>query len=497
MNTIFRHALLTIAFAALAACGGGGGGSAGGAAPQTATIGIALTDDPTTDVDQALATITSVDLIGEGGPVNIFSGLETVDLLKLADYSELFAVRDDVPAGTYSKIRLQLESLELIRLDENGDVEETIVPKLVANGKIDLNPQGPFYVAPGATLVITIDFDVGKSLKITETGNGKLILRPVVFVDISIDLPSPGLTRLHGVVSDVAGDGSFRLCQTRLASSDDEARTASRFDGNDDDEHCVRIRSDANTGIFGEDGLPKEFFALENGEEVTAIGRLQPLPDDDLAMNRSDDDDDDDGDSDDDGYYERFALNAYVIEEGLPGTFERLRGVVDAPVDPGTDRFTLDVVPGQGVVSDGPLLAQLYPKSRIFSPAGVELGLLDIDAGASALVDSVLAISDGGPDILRTSLVILDVDADTEEQVLTGQVVSVNSMPGQLIVAGPLSDRCVDGRSADVFLVDDTGGSLESERGTLADLTPGQDVNVFGRDGPPGCLVAETILAQR
>jgi hypothetical protein len=210
-----------------------------------------------------------------------------------------------------------------------------------------------------------------------------------------------------------------------------------------------------------------------------------------------DDDNDEDGDFGGDDRDEYFVLNAFVIEEGPLGTFERLRGIVDAPVDPGTDQFKLAVEPGQGVVSDGPLLAQLYPKSRIFSPNGVELGRLDIDVGASALVDSVLAVSDSGPDILRTSLVILDVDGTSEEQVLTGHVVSVDTTTGQLIVAGPLGDRCVDGRSADVFLVDDDGGSLESERGTLADLTTGQEVNVFGLEGPGGCLVAETILAQR
>jgi Domain of unknown function (DUF4382) len=486
MSILVRHALLTLAFATLAACGGGGGGGAGSAVPQTATVGIALTDDPTTDVDQALATITSIDLLGDAGQVNVFSGSETVDLLKLADYSELFAVQDNVPAGTYNKIRLQLSSLELIRLDDNGDVEETILPKLVGNGKIDLNPRGSFYVAPGATLVITIDFDVGKSLKITETGNGKLIVRPVVFVDISTNLPSPGLTRIHGVVSDIADDGSFRLCQSRLASSEDDDRAASRIEG--DDDHCVRVLSDANTGIFGEDGLPQEFFDLEEGEEVTAIGRLQPVPRDD---------DDDDEENGDDDRYEYFVLSAFVIEEGPLGTFERLRGLVDAPVDPGTDRFTLAVEPGQGVVSDGPLLAQLFPKSRIFSPNGVELGRLDIDTGASALVDSVLAISDDGPDILRTSLVILDVDGTSAEEVLTGQVVSVNTATGQLIVAGPLGDRCVDARSADVFLIDDDGGSLDSERGTLDDLAADQEVNVFGVEGPGGCLLAETILAQR
>ena len=489
MYTFIRSTLLAVAMATLAACGGGGGG--GTAAPQTATVGIALTDDPSLEFDQALATITSIDLLGEDGRVNVFTGEETVDLLKLADYSELFAVRDDVPAGTYSKIRLQLSNLELNNLNDNGDVVETVTPKLVGNGKLDLNPQGPFFIAPGSTVVATIDFDVGKSLKITETGNGKLIVRPVVFVDITTHLPSPGLTRIHGVVSDLSDDGSFRLCQTRLASSDDDDFDSGRFD---DDGHCVRVHSDSATGIFGDNGEPQDFADLENGDEVTAIGRLQPIPrpDDDDDDN---DDEDDDENGDDDNDAERFALNAVVIEEGPLGTFKRLRGTVSEAVDSVTDRFQLQLEPGQGVVSDESLAAQLYPKSRIFAPNGVELGRLDIEVGTSALVDSVLVVSSTEPDLLRTALVVLDVDGATDEQVLSGPLVSVDAGTGQLIVADSAGDRCVDAQAADVFLVDDDNGVLESQRGTLGDLEVGQEVNVFGHDGPGGCLVAETILA--
>lgn len=478
MSTFLRTALGAAILATLAACGGGGGESSGGApVPQTATVGIALTDAPAPDVDQALATITSIDLLGEAGPVSLYSGLVTVDLLRLTDYSELFAVRDDVPAGSYSKIRLQLSRLELVRLDDSGAVAETIVPRLVGNGKIDLNPQGPFFVAPGATLVITLDFDVGKSLKITQTGNGRLIVRPVVFVDIANGLPSPGLTRLHGRVADLTAEGNFRLCQTRLASAtvgdDDE-------DGFGDDRRCVRVRTDGATGIFAPDGLPQEFGALAEGERVTAIGRLRPVVRDD-----------------DQPLAERFDLEAYVLEEGPLGTFRRLRGRVDQPVDPGTDRFGLAVAPGQGIVSAGPLAAQLFPGSRIFSPRGVELGRLDLTTGTAVLADSVLAVAGGSDDVLRTALVVVDVDGVDAEQVVSGELVAVDPVAGQLIVADAGGDRCVDARGADVFLLADDDDGLDTGRGTLADLTPGQSVNVFGRDGPTGCLVAETILAGR
>ena len=271
MHKSFSSALIAAAFLTLAACGGGGGSSGGVAAPaQFATVGIALTDAPTRDVDQALATITSIELLGEGGPVVLFSGVETVDLLRLADYTELFAVNDEVPAGTYNKIRLQLSNLELVKLNDEGKIDETIVAKLVANGKIDLNPRGPFFVAPGATLVITVDFDMEKSLKITETGNGRVIVRPVVFIDIANGLPAPGLTRIHGEIAAIEDNGELRLCQTALISSTDEDQHRG------DSDRCVRVRTNDATGIFGEDGLPQEYLQLAVGDEATIVGRLRP-----------------------------------------------------------------------------------------------------------------------------------------------------------------------------------------------------------------------------
>ncbi len=512
MHKSFSSALLAAAFLTLAACGSGGGSSGSVAAPSGfATVGIALTDAPTPDVDQALATITSIELLGEGGPVVLFSGVETIDLLRLADYSELFAVNDQVPAGTYSKIRLQLSNLELVKLNDDGTVDETIVAKLVANGKIDLNPRGPFYVAAGETLVITVDFDMQKSLKITETGNGKVIVRPVIFVDIANGLPAPGLTRIHGEIAAIDDTGQIRLCQTALISSSDEDRR------HGDSDRCVRVSTDSATGIFGEDGLPQEFFQLAVGDEATIVGRLRPRApedendqDEDSKQNVGSDSDDNgasdsddvgdsdndinDEDSDQDG--DRFAVDAYVIEEGPLGTFRRLAGIVTTPVDPGTDRFDIDLAPGRGIVTDGPLAAQLYPKSRIFSANGVELSRLDLEAGTRAILDSVLVISSASEDVLRTALVVLDADLGIGEILLDGAVLDVDVFAQQLTMSTEAGDRCVDTRDADIFLVDDSGGSLESTRGSLADLKPGQNINVFGAEGVGGCLAANTILAQ-
>ena len=215
----------------LTACGGGGGGSAAAPAPSdtTATVGVLITDAPVGQWDEAIATITSVTLIGDDGQVELFSGSQTLDLLKLADFSELFAVSDDVPAGRYSKIRLQLSDLVLNDINpDTGNVIDSERPQLVGNGKIDLNPRNSFVLAGGDVVFIELDFDMEKSLKITETGNGKLIIRPVVFVDIRTERPQGRLSRVHGEITEIDPlTGDFRLCQTVYVSQWDD-------DGTDD-----------------------------------------------------------------------------------------------------------------------------------------------------------------------------------------------------------------------------------------------------------------------
>ena len=231
-------------------------------------------------------------LIGEDGQVTLFEGEQTLDLLQLGDFSELFAVSDQVPPGSYSKIRMQVSDLVLrdIDRDENGNVivldEE--YPQIVGNGKIDLNPRGPFDLRSGDVVFIELDFDMEKSLKITETGNGKLIVRPVIFVDIRTQpRPDARLTRIHGEITEIdLASSSFRLCQTAFASEwDDEGE---HDDDGEEARRCVAVSTDDETGIFDSTGQPQDFTGLATGEEVTAIGRIRPR---DEADRDFDDDD--------------------------------------------------------------------------------------------------------------------------------------------------------------------------------------------------------------
>lgn len=486
MATAFRSlGIAFLAALALAGCGGGGGSASAPAGDAPATVGVLITDAPVGRWDEAIATITEVRLIGDDGQVVLFSGSETLDLLKLADFSELFAVSDSVPPGRYSKIRLQLSDLVLNDLDpDTGALVESERPQLVGNGKIDLNPRGSFLLGPGDVVFVELDFDMEKSLKITETGNGKLIIRPVVFVDIRTERPLDRLTRVHGEIvalDDATGD--VRLCQTEFASRwDDED------DDDDDDDigdrRCLTVSTDADTGIFDPDGLPQSFAGLAVGEEATVIGRLRRLTDDE------EDDDDGDDDGDDDHY---FALDAYVIEEGPLGTFRRVRGTVASAVDLSTLRFGLDVAPGQGIATEAPLPVQLFAESRIFNRAGFELDLADVTVDRTALADGVLVI--GADDVLRSPLVVLGDLAPGDDAAIEGTVVSVDTAEGTLVVNDGVMDRCVNAAGAEVFLVDDSDG-FSSTRGDLDDLDAGQAVSVFGSETVDGCLLADTILAE-
>ena len=238
MTKKIRILFAILAVSGLAACGGGGGGGdTTGAnnpppvvtppptAEATGTVAILLTDAAGPEYDQALATIQSIELIGDAAKTTIWEGLETIDLLSLKNFYEFFAVADDVPADTdFSKIRLQvLGDLDLRRLNDDGSIKEQVFAELPGKGKLDLNNQGPFHVGPGEIVIIEIDWQMNKAFKIIETGNGRVKARPVIMVNIHSFSAEDRLTRIFGVIDEIDDpDQSFRLCRTGYIGNKDD-----------------------------------------------------------------------------------------------------------------------------------------------------------------------------------------------------------------------------------------------------------------------------------
>jgi hypothetical protein len=260
-----RYAALVAFVLFAASCGGGGGsnGAAGGlgdslAPADTGTVTVLATDAETDLFSEVNLTIIRAEFLGgEGGSELLFEGEKTINLLALANVTELLSVAE-VPAGSYNKIRLTLTQIELVFHDEERPPE---YPRLPGNGKLDINPRGAFYVDSDNPLTIQLDFDAEKSIKIVGTGSGKFNFRPVVFtkeVENSFDTK---LIRQTGVVRNLADSGgSFDLC---LVDS-----------GESDEEDCMHVVTGGDTAIFNESGESIGPGDLENGVIATVVGRL-------------------------------------------------------------------------------------------------------------------------------------------------------------------------------------------------------------------------------
>jgi hypothetical protein len=114
---------------------------------------------------------------GDGEWITIpITGENPFDLLQLqkADLDALLAT-EEITAGKYTQIRMTIDTVE-VRIGD-GDLQPAILP----SGKLKF--VRPFEVVDGETTIILLDFIADKS--VTVTGNGKIIVKPVVKLSVS------------------------------------------------------------------------------------------------------------------------------------------------------------------------------------------------------------------------------------------------------------------------------------------------------------------------
>lgn len=258
---------LTILFSAgflLGGCSGGSDLASSDASSESGNVALLLADGPADDYEEIWLSVTKVLLLPADKkpnqePVVIFESDEghEINLLELRDEDFLLTIKKRVPAGWYSKIRLEVKDIWA----EGGPCDTFKLP----SSKIDLNPREDFEVKPGETLAIRLDIDANKSINLHEAGkSGKCIFRPVVFVDvytifagqrcpkiltgkIKSLLPEDG--PIEGFVLDLLGErGSIDVWL-----SDDDSQP---------------------TIIYGEDGFRVRESELEPGQNVRITGKI-------------------------------------------------------------------------------------------------------------------------------------------------------------------------------------------------------------------------------
>ncbi len=441
MLATWRVAAMSL-FAALfiTACGGGESTETtpdtSASLPNVGTVGLLFTDAPTDDYSAIKLDIVEAILIGgDDAQQPIFEGVEPIDLLDLTNFSEP-VVFGEVPVGTYTKLRLVIDNLELVPLDGGP----SIFPRLPANGKIDLLQPDGFDVLPGRTLMMEVDMDANKSIHIVGAGNsGRVNFRPVVKVNIFDGGMPHKLARLEGSVSGTpnSGAGSFVLCD---------------FDSPD---MCVDVGTDDTTSIFGDDGLGTEFGTLADGNSVVVIGMYSSDP---------------------------IVLNAIVVEIG--GNAVQMRGnVVNDPMDGEFLLYTDE---------QADVLVELQPGTKFYDESG------PIDASAIMLGDDVEVegvmpeVAPEDPTLLRAALVFLEAE-DAEQ--LSGTIGSEPDADTRSFDLMPESGDLVCVRvndDADILLVDTELSEITMAE--FADLLIDQVVELFGMTAEDSCFEAAEVI---
>lgn len=465
----------------LVACGDGGSGDAGvsGQTTNNGSVAVLLTDAPNPQFQEINLTVTKVELLGEERRVALYDNPagEKINLLSLQTHSELFALNQSVPAGKYEKIRLQVNSVELVRKDTNGNVIETIQPKLPGNGKIDLNPRGEFNVVPGETLTLQIDVDAKKSIHIVQTGNGKYIFRPVIFVDV-LNAAFPGkLLRISGTVNQIDfANNNLRLCNLTAAWI-----AQAPLGGDDNSNHCIDVALATDGAVFNSLGDAVSFATLSLQQKVTVVGFF--------SGKREHDGDDDDNehhlsvsDHDEDEHYRQ--IRAIVIEAD---GFTRLKGTINSAVA-NDGSFDLKLASGQGYTDGTILHVTPVVATKLLSSSGVPQDKSLLKLNAEVMVEGVIDLNPE-PDQFKPAIIFIDPVA-TEAQ-LSGVISNLSASTFTVHDAG--GDRCVNAANAAVFEIV-AGDKLETTQATVADLMNGQDVDAYGHDGVGGCLEASHVL---
>lgn len=123
-------------------------------------------------------TVEAVDDDDNTSKIEVFSGSQDIDLVNLDSVSEILS-SVQIPAGTYTKIRLSIENPRLV-LAANPGVEITNV-QLTANGRVFVSQT--FDIPANTNNLILLDF---MGIHLVETGSGKYVLTPQLRTELTI-----------------------------------------------------------------------------------------------------------------------------------------------------------------------------------------------------------------------------------------------------------------------------------------------------------------------
>ena len=462
LSLIFAALILSV----LASCSSDTATSSG-----TGRVSLLITDGPTTEFDQINITLESISLLCEDddsdedvsidtsddelddescGNVVLFEETRVINLLALQNYSDLLSTTT-IPAGEYSKIRLHVSLVELVKLNPDGTVLSTDIAKLPANGKIDLNPRESFEIYDGDYLVIELDIDAEKSIHIVETGSGKFIFRPVIFINV-LGEEDLKLVVVDGKVFNKTASG-FQLCDAVLTEVNGD---------------CVDVIISEST-VFQDSLIDVVTFdSVSDDNVVTILGKA--------------------------GSTGISALHIVIAPEVEISQSQALFTGEATSLVTG-DIFSMETDDDNDVVlPETSLDVTLAAGARVFDEHGAVMSSDNIGAGSDVDVFGLALPDLITIDSVKAAFVIYDNDELDEKN--TGVIIAIDVDDAEITVsvAEPYSgDACVDVDEAVILLLESAGAVGSSDEILIADLQLGMTVDFYG-DEVSGCNSADVVL---
>jgi uncharacterized protein DUF4382 len=181
MKSLRSVVIIAATAALLFGCGHGGTSSRTG----TGMLQVNLIDAPLdlSTVQSVNVTLTGVTVypretadpmqnVIEGTPILLMTHPATFDLLTLTGGATALLASGEVPAGSYSRIRLDISDATMINTDGST------TPLKIESNKVDVPIR--FEVGVDTTSTVTLDFNAAASVQVNGTRSGTFILRPVV-----------------------------------------------------------------------------------------------------------------------------------------------------------------------------------------------------------------------------------------------------------------------------------------------------------------------------
>jgi len=168
---------LVLATSMIVGCGSNGGSVSSPNSPtiqygQVVTFGA---DAPICDVESFIATITSANLVPQGGgtavPLVSSSAPATIDFGRLTDFTNILATSSSVPVGTYSQLTLTLTNPQIVALNTSTSPPSPLpIPATLTATNFTITISPPLVVAANTTTGLTFDFNLRKSVQVGSTG---------------------------------------------------------------------------------------------------------------------------------------------------------------------------------------------------------------------------------------------------------------------------------------------------------------------------------------